>query len=159
MSKSSSSAEAQVRALQHDPGFDRFRSVQARRALTLVTFGLLAVTVAAFWRNALIVALLLGAVTVGGGFLLRRSVRLVADAPDAALDERQIARRNAAYRQAYVILATGVMLALLLLYIAADGRRIDFTLEPRHIHALFWAATGAGALLPSAIMAWTEPEI
>jgi hypothetical protein len=39
-------------------------------------------------------------------FLLRRAVRLVADAPDEALDERLVAIRNRIYLSAYRALAT-----------------------------------------------------
>ena len=159
MSKPSTQAHARVRALQDDPAFDRLRSVRARRGLTLVAFGLLAVAVGAVWVDSLMVGLLVGALTVAAGTALRRTVRLTADAPDEALGERQIARRDAAYRFAYILLATGIMLTLLVLYIAADAPRIGFDLEPRHLHALFWSVTGLGMLLPSAVLAWREPRI
>lgn len=150
---------ARSRELQDDPAFDRFRSPLARRILVIVTVGLLGALSVLVWHDEMLAAMLVGVAALAGGVSLRRVVRLTADAPDAALDERLIARRDAAYRLAYVVLATGTMLGLLALFIASDAQSIAFAVEARHLHGLFWLFTGMAALLPSAVLAWTEPEI
>ena len=67
--------------------------------------------------------------------------------------------RNAHYRTAYVLLAGITVLALLGVYMAADARRVQFVLQSRHLHALFWGVQLLALMLPSMLVAWNEPEV
>lgn len=85
---------------------------------------------------------------------LRKSVRLIADAPSELLDERQIEVRDAAHTVAYRILAcvSGFFLAL---YLAADF--LD-TLAKGQGTPLLIAFLMLAASLPSMVLAWNLPE-
>ena len=74
----------------------------------------------------------------GVWFLLRRAVRLVADAPDEALDERLIGIRNRTYLTAFRALASVVGLV--------------------GVGFLVWAATGNDAGVITATMSLTWPQ-
>jgi hypothetical protein len=159
MRSTTQAAAAQVRALQDDPTFDRLRTRGARRGLVVAAFVALAGVVAAAAADAPVLLIIAAVPTLAAGWALRRVVRLTADAPDEALDERLVAVRDDAYRHAWTILVPLTMTVLLLLYVAADARRIGLTLQADHVHALFWWVTGAGALLPSAVVAWRAEEV
>jgi uncharacterized integral membrane protein len=151
-------AVTRVQALQDDPRFDRLRSVASRRLLVGLVAALVAAVTLVAWQDEVFLLLPLLLVTAAAGALLRRSVRLVADAPDEALDERLVAVRDRAYRTAYSIHVSVTMLALLLVFMAMDAARVDFALEARHLHALFWLVTCGGILLPSAVVALRDRE-
>ncbi len=87
--------------------------------------------------------------------LLGRTFVNAPNVRDAALDERQRARRNEALARAYPVI--GMFAAVSLLYmIAGDAWPAlrNFTV----IEALFWAIFLLAISLPSAIIAWTEPD-
>lgn len=92
-------------------------------------------------------------------FLLRRSVRLVADAPDDALDERLIPIRNRSYLTAYRALGIviGPMIAILLWGASADA--LSGTLSPTfsltypQVNAALWFVMALLLLLPSLSLA------
>jgi hypothetical protein len=99
-------------------------------------------------------------------FLLRQSVRLVADAPDAALDERMIAERDRSYFEAYRLLG-GLILtlatALMVFAIISDARNTSvdafyYNLELTwpQVQGLFWITFGYAMMLPSMAMAWRQ---
>ena len=103
------------------------------------------------------VTVALGATGALGALALRRAVRLVADATDFTLDERLVAVRNAAYLTSYRVLCAALSVVLILLYIGADG--LAWELAPRHLHALLWATLLLGAVLPTAVVSWTQKEV
>jgi hypothetical protein len=84
-----------------DTRFDGVRTLGARRAV-IATYGVLVVAIAGamLLDNAL---LTIAGFVVGGtaSWFLRSLVRAVPDMPDEVLDERQISRRDSAYRVAY----------------------------------------------------------
>ncbi len=91
-------------------------------------------------------------------FLLRQSVRLVADAPEEALDERLIQIRDRSYVIAYRWLALLVILlgtALLVFTIftdflsESDGFTYSIPLTWPQIQAVFWLIFAYTAMLPS----------
>lgn len=91
-------------------------------------------------------------------FLLRQSVRLVADAPEEALDERLIQIRDRSYVIAYRWLALVVIIlgtALLVFTIftdslsESDGFTYSIPLTWPQIQAVFWLAFAYTAMLPS----------
>ncbi len=103
-------------------------------------------------------------VMVGGifaaWFLLRRAVRLVADAPDEALDERLVAIRNRIYLSAYRALATvlafiGVGILFWAMVRADDSDTITTTLSLTwpQINAVVWFLYGQILIWPSLALA------
>lgn len=95
----------------------------------------------------------------GAWWLLQRVVRGMADLPDPYVDERMRQVRNAHYRTAYVLLAGVTVVTLFGVYVAADARRVQFVLQARHLHALFWMVQLLALMLPSMLVAWNEPEV
>jgi hypothetical protein len=92
-------------------------------------------------------------------FLLRRAVRLVADAPDEALDERLIAIRNRIYLTAFRALATvlGFMgVAILIWAFQADDSGVMTTtlsLTWPQTNAVVWFLYGQVLIWPSLALA------
>ena len=83
----------------------------------------------------------------------------MADLPEAYVDERMRQVRDRHYRLAYITLAGLIAPVLLALYIAADARLVQWRPQPRHLHALFWVVQIVAMTLPSALVAWNEPEV
>jgi hypothetical protein len=94
-------------------------------------------------------------------FLLRKSVRLIADAPDEALDEMMVAQRNRSYLVAFRWLTGAVFGAVTALMIYAvftdfqpDSDGFNYVLEftwPQ-VQAIFWLFAGYAFMLPSMAM-------
>jgi hypothetical protein len=91
-------------------------------------------------------------------FLLRQSVRLVADAPQEALDEMLLKKRNESYVIAYrwlAAFATGLAIALLVFIIlvdsdvSSDGFNYTVSFTWPQTQAFFWFLMGYLAMLPS----------
>jgi hypothetical protein len=91
-------------------------------------------------------------------FLLRKSVRLVADAPEEALDERLIQIRDRSYVIAYRWLSMlAILLAIALLAFTiftdwqseSDGFSYKIPLTWPQIQAIFWLIFAYTAMLPS----------
>jgi hypothetical protein len=91
-------------------------------------------------------------------FLLRQSVRLVADAPQEALDERLIRIRDRSYVVAYrylALLALLLPIALLVFSIVtdfqteSDGFTYSIPLTWPQVQAIFWLVFAYAVMLPS----------
>jgi hypothetical protein len=91
-------------------------------------------------------------------FLLRQSVRLVADAPQEALDERLIRIRDRSYVIAYQYLAllTVLLASILLVFIIVfdfqtkgDGFNYSIPLTWPQLQAIFWLVFAYASMLPS----------
>ena len=91
-------------------------------------------------------------------FLLRKSVRLVADAPEEALDERLIQIRDRSYVIAYRCLSMlAILLAMALLAFTIvtdwqsenDGFSYNIPLTWPQVQAIFWLIFAYTAMLPS----------
>ena len=94
-------------------------------------------------------------------FLLRQAVRLVADAPEEALDERLIAERNHGYLIAYRWLATLVAFVGIGLMIFAivtdadpvsDGFNYSLNITWPQVQGFFWLLFSYAFMLPSMAM-------
>jgi hypothetical protein len=94
-------------------------------------------------------------------FLLRKSVRLIADAPDEVLDEMMVAQRNRSYLVAYRwlgVLSFGAVTALMVFAIFTDAQPdsdgfnylLEFTWP--QVQAVFWVFAGYAFMLPSLAM-------
>lgn len=89
---------------------------------------------------------------------LRQAVRLVSEAPDELLDERQIALRDANYKSAYghivaATLAYGVLLALF----TSRGWLHD-PADDRFWMGIAWSYLLCASSLPAMVLAWTLPS-
>jgi hypothetical protein len=91
-------------------------------------------------------------------FLLRKSARLVADAPDQALDERLLQARNWAYLWSYrwmTFLMTLTLIVVMIFVISADlapdsdGFRYQVEITWPQLQALWWLFLGYIIMLPS----------
>lgn len=161
-------ASASVKAVEkqlNDTRWDGLRTPGAKRFLLWSSnIALLAGTVFLFVVGdtplasfSLIHILLIGVFW----FLLRQSVRLVADAPEEALDEMLLAQRNRSYLTAYRWLA---MVALLLVTAlmaysvtvdfqeGSDGFNYSLEFTWPQVQAVFWLVLGYALMLPSMAM-------
>jgi len=124
-----------------------------RRVLALV-WAVATVGCSAAWLWIGSPALLLVPVWLGVFWALRRSVRLRADLPDTALDEREVAQRDRVYLHAYQGVATAALLVLITLTIYGDRSRLSY----EELSAALWFVLGLSLGLPSAILAWMAPD-
>jgi hypothetical protein len=94
-------------------------------------------------------------------FLLRKSVRLIADAPDEALDEMMVAQRNRSYLVAFRWLTAAVFGAITALMVYAiftdfqsgsDGFNYALEFTWPQVQAIFWLFAGYTFMLPSMAM-------
>ena len=80
------------------------------------------------------------------------------NAPDEWLDERQVQVRNRAYRLAYAFISALLIILIGYLLLAPDMGWSNLTnYEQRS--GLFYTLFAIVLILPSAILAWTEPEV
>ena len=98
-------------------------------------------------------------------FLLRKSTRLVADAPDEALDEMMIARRDKAHVLAfrfYAAVLFAAATALMVFAIVTDfqlesnGFVYALTITWPQVQAVFWAVFAYSTMLPSMAMLFLD---
>jgi hypothetical protein len=91
-------------------------------------------------------------------FMLRKSVRLIADAPEEFLDERLVQARNRAYVPAYKLLSGLILTALSALLVFAivtdfsrdsDGFTYVVTVTWTQLQGAFWLFCGYALMLPS----------
>lgn len=137
-----------------------------RRALVLATYLGYMVLVAMFWARSvrdlpdwfLLLILVPGFVTLLSFAGLYTSTYSMADQPDKRLDERQRMVRDRAYRFAYQALAAVFLVAALYAYIALDSGSLWFPRTSNQLNAFFWGAMLLATTLPTAVIAWTEPD-
>lgn len=141
---------------------ESLRTVRARRGLVVAgyllmvaaaTLSSLAPSSAAWYVAALLYVLGFGVVLV-----LRSTLRYIDSASDAALDERQIALRNAAHRTAYVAVVTVAAAAIVALMFHARFLGGD-VVDVRHLETLLMTLLLGATLTPAALLAWREREI
>ena len=91
-------------------------------------------------------------------FQLRRAVRLVSDAPDELLDERQVALRNAAYTVAYRILCTLIVVYGVILSVITPGGLLHAQVANGFWTGLAWSGLLCLTSLPAMVLAWQMPS-
>lgn len=96
-------------------------------------------------------------------FFLRRSVRVMADLPDEFLDERQLARRNASYVEAYRVFGGLVMvlatIGLIAFIVNADDNDVwQVELSWEWMMAIFWTLELAALAVPSMVIATRDGD-
>ena len=145
---------------------ERRLSAAARKATVIVMYGAYGVA-CALWlivgglktvpAALAIVALLL--LSLGALILLFQNTRYWkwGNSPDADLDEFQISSRNAAYKSAYIIVASFSLLVMLAARIGHDVTPFTVTESAREF--LFWGWFLLVLTLPAALLAWTEKPL
>ena len=145
-----------------DTRWDRLRTPRALRALTALALIVMFAGPVLVWflQDPLgLIPLALVASVFVTWFLLRRAVRLVADAPDDALDERLEAIRNRTYLGAYrafggvVWLIATVFLIWSIVEIRAGIVSVSLELTWPQVNALIWFVFGQVMLWPSVVLA------
>jgi len=98
-------------------------------------------------------------------FMLRKSVRLIADAPEEFLDERLVQVRNKAYVLAYQLLGGLLLTALTALLVFAivtdfspdsDGFTYEVRVTWTQLQGTFWLFCGYALMLPSMAVIWRD---
>ena len=139
------------------PGAKRFLMISSNAVILFGTGFLVSVGDNAWSAYSLIHILLIFV----SWFLLRQSVRLIADAPEEALDERMIRQRDRSYLIAYrwlaaagVGLVTGLMLfsAFADAQTSSDGFNYQLAFTWPQVQAIFWLIIGYSLMLPSLAM-------
>ena len=149
----------------NDTKWDGLRSLGAKRFLLIASnVSLIAGTILLLqvgdnvWASFSLIHILLVLVF---WFLLRQSVRLVSEAPDEALDEMLLKKRDQSYVISYrwlSAIAFGAVTALLVYAIvvdfdsASDGFNYQLSFTWPQVQALFWLIFGYSFMLPSMAM-------
>jgi hypothetical protein len=136
---------------------------RVRRALVIGCYGGYALFVLAWVVTATplreVLTLLLGLLCVTCmGMLLMPNVLGVSDGMETLLDERQRAFRHRAYVRAYALLSGLVVATALYTFIAVDSGRLWLPQGGLSLQAVFWGVLLLVLTLPTALIAWTEPE-
>ncbi len=150
--------------LMTDTRFQALRTHRARIALAVAMIALFVVIPAAWillGSIAGIVAVLVGIVV---WWMLRMSVRLVADLPEEYLDERQRTLRNRSYVDAYrwfgglvILVASSGIIAFIVL--GEDPDSWNVTLSYDAVMGVFWMIEAAALSIPSIVLALRDREL
>lgn len=161
--KNEQAVAARVEAIMADTRFAALRTRPARVALATTMIVLIAaIPLAWVFLGSIpgVIAVIVGAVV---WWLLRMSVRLVADLPEAYLDERQATLRNRLYVDAYrwlgglvILLASAGLLAFIVLGQDTDTWKI--ALSYNAVMGIFWLLEAAALSIPSIVVALRERE-
>lgn len=95
------------------------------------------------------------------GLAIRRVGRVgkaIADDTDARLDERQLALRNSAYTDAYRLVSGCIVLGCIAIAIGSDLKQPWVPSGYEEWNAIVWGLFIYLTSLPSAILAWREPD-
>ena len=159
-----------VQELMVDTKFDRLRTPAAKRLLVVLgAISLVGAALLYWFEDSLFIgAGVLGVLSVFTiWWLLRLSVRLVADAPDDALDEFQVRQRDRTYLDAYrnlgslvSFLAVGLMILVISTDVVESGsvERYEFSLTFGQVNAVMWLVLGATLLIPNLTLAWNQAK-
>lgn len=100
-------------------------------------------------------------------WLLRISVRLVADAPDELLDEFQVSQRDRTYLYSFRALAgivTSAAIALMIFTFSIDYKTVgnvdyyQIELTFGQVNAIIWLVLGSVILIPNMVLAWNQSK-
>lgn len=157
-------------AVMNDTKWNVIRTARAQRIL--VVLGVLSIVVAPtlFWFDDFIKPGIgiLGVIPIFLiWWLLRISVRLVADAPDEYLDELQLKQRDRTYLHSFRILgglvsalAVGLMIFVISMdYVSVDS--IDYyelTFTFGQVNSVIWSILGSVILVPNLVLAWNQSK-
>ena len=159
-----------IDTVMQDTKWDRMRTPVAQRMLVLLGVISLIGAPSLFWFEDYIKSGIgiLGVLPIFLiWWLLRISVRLVADAPDEYLDEFQVRQRDRTYLLSFRILAgvvTALAIALMIVTISSDYQsegNVDyyhFALTFGQVNAIIWSILGSTILIPNMVLAWNQSK-
>ncbi len=154
--------EAEVVRSLNDARPTRLRQQGPRRALVIaMAVVLAAMALIAFMTETKLTSYLgfgLIAAALVLYTLLRKAVRLISDAPDELLDERQIAVRDAAHTVAYRVLALVGSVTLVLHLVLRHPSGTPAAVANADGTMLLIAFVMSAAFLPALVLAWNLPS-
>ena len=149
--------QRRVDRLQRDVRFQWLRTRGARLVLVAVTALLCIAVLPAFTLGGGVIGSVVTALAGLGWWLLRVSVRTVADLPDRFLDERQRAVRDRAYLDAYRIFAWIVgglaTIGLIAFTLASENDAVTLTITWEQGIGLTMFLLVLASVLPSMVVA------
>ncbi len=155
-------------ATQREPfGIDSMRRVQRRVVVALALAGYPAFVAAWLGLPAIgivgipwaVIVAVLGLGTILSGFLVYAFRRRLAQSPDGDLDERQVAVRDRAYLESYRVSVAVVLVGLFVVGVGSDAVDRPLLVNFDVVQPVLWAGILYGMLLPSAVVAWGEPDL
>ena len=150
-----------IDTVMQDTNWDGLRTPTAQRILVMLGIFSLILLPVVYWFEDFIFPAPIFLVW----WLLRISVRLVADAPDEYLDEFQVRQRDRTYLHSFRILAGIVSaLAVVLMVVAISNdfqskEGVDyyhFALTFGQINSVIWIVLGSAILVPNLVLAWNQ---
>ncbi len=159
-----------IDVVMNDTKWDGIRTARAQRLLVVLGVSSLIAAPTLFWFEDYIKSGIgiLGVIPIFLiWWLLRISVRLVADAPDEYLDEFQVRQRDRTYLHSFRILAaliSALAVALMIFVISKDYVSIDaidyyeLSLTFGQVNALIWLILGSVILVPNLVLAWNQAK-
>lgn len=169
-SKKSETVAKNIENVMNDTKWDGIRTSRAQRILVVLGVISLIASPVIFWFEDYLKPGI-GILTIIPIFLiwwlLRISVRLVADAPDEFLDELQVQQRDRTYLHSFRILAgvcSAIAVTLMIVVISMDvvtvgdveRYRLDLTFG--QVNAVVWAILGSIILVPNLVLAWRQSQ-
>ena len=112
------------------------------------------------WPMAFVVISAAGIFYAFRELVIRHGFWVLANAPDTDLDERQVKARDNAYRLSYALFSSLAALGILYWYLATDAKKLGLWLPStsNELNAVFWGVWLLMVSLPTAVLAWTEPD-
>ncbi|QKJ25781.1 hypothetical protein HRU87_06385 [Aquiluna borgnonia] len=159
-----------IDTVMNDTKWDAIRTSRAQKLLVILGALSLVAAPLAFWFEDFIkpgygILAVLPIFLIW--WLLRISVRLVADSPDEYLDEFQVRQRDRTYLHSFRILAgvvTALAMALMIVTISSDYQsdgNVDyykFALTFGQVNAIIWSILGSTILIPNMVLAWNQSK-
>lgn len=154
----------QAARVMSDTRFQRLRTRPVRTALAITMIALIFVIPLTWITLGSIAGIITVLVGVLVWWLLRMSVRLLADLPEEFLDERQASLRNRSYVEAYrwfaglvVILVSAGLVASIVGGDDTDTWRV--ALDYDTVMGMFWMIEAAALSIPSVVLALRDREL
>lgn len=159
---------ANIDQIMRDTKWDAMRTARAQKLLVVAAGLSLVASPVLFWFEDFIkpgIGILSVLPIFLFWWLLRISVRLVADAPDEFLDELQIRQRDRTYLHSFRALAgivTALAVALMIVTISKDVTTVgaveyyNFSVTFGQVNAVIWSILGSTILVPNMVLAWNQ---
>lgn len=159
-----------IDTVMNDTKWDGIRTARAQRILVVLGVISLVGAPTLFWFEDFIKPGIgiLGVIPIFLiWWLLRISVRLVADAPDEYLDEFQVRQRDRTYLHSFRILAglvSALAVALMIFVISMDYVSVDsidyyeIFLTFGQVNSIIWLILGSVILVPNLVLAWNQAK-
>lgn len=152
--------ERKVERIQRDQRFRWLRTRKARRILVIISALLLVGVIPAFAQGGLIIGPVVAGIAAASWWLLRTSIRAIADLPERFLDERQQAIRNGAFRNAYLIYGFVIcglaVVGLVAFAFVTEDDTVTLTTTWSQALGLVLFVSLLASMLPSMVVAWCD---